>query len=216
MRLLLTAGPTREAIDPVRYISNRSSGRMGYAIAAAAAARGHEVVLVTGPVAIPAPAPLADRVPVESAREMYDAVRDRIGGCDAAIFCAAVADYRPVQIAEQKIKKTGDRLTLELEKTEDILGSARLVFGFSGVLVGFAAETEQVETHARAKLEKKGCDLIVANDVSRPGVGFDAEENEVRLFFADGRAESLGRQSKAEIGQKLVEIVEGLVKGGRL
>lgn len=216
MRLLLTAGPTREAIDPVRYISNRSSGRMGYAIAAAAAARGHEVVLVTGPVAIPAPAPLADRVPVESAREMYDAVRDRIGGCDAAIFCAAVADYRPVQIAEQKIKKTGDRLTLELEKTEDILGSARLAFGFSGVLVGFAAETEQVETHARAKLEKKGCDLIVANDVSRPGVGFDAEENEVRLFFADGRAESLGRQSKAEIGQKLVEIVEGLVKGGRL
>lgn len=216
MRLLLTAGPTREAIDPVRYISNRSSGRMGYAIAAAAAARGHEVVLVTGPVAIPAPAPLADRVPVESAREMYDAVRDRIGGCDAAIFCAAVADYRPVQIAEQKIKKTGDRLTLELEKTEDILGSARLAFGFSGVLVGFAAETEQVETHARAKLEKKSCDLIVANDVSRPGVGFDAEENEVRLFFADGRAESLGRQSKAEIGQKLVEIVEGLVKGGRL
>ncbi|MBL9154205.1 MAG: phosphopantothenoylcysteine decarboxylase [Verrucomicrobiales bacterium] len=216
MRLLLTAGPTREAIDPVRYISNRSSGRMGYAIAAAAAARGHEVVLVTGPVAIPAPAPLADRVPVESAREMYDAVRDRIGGCDAAIFCAAVADYRPVQIAEQKIKKTGDRLTLELEKTEDILGSARLVFGFSGVLVGFAAETEQVETHARAKLEKKSCDLIVANDVSRPGVGFDAEENEVRLFFADGHAESLGRQSKAEIGQKLVEIVEGLVKGGRL
>lgn len=216
MRLLLTAGPTREAIDPVRYISNRSSGRMGYAIAAAAAARGHEVVLVTGPVAIPAPAPLADRVPVESAREMYDAVRDRIGGCDAAIFCAAVADYRPVQIAEQKIKKTGDRLTLELEKTEDILGSARLAFGFSGVLVGFAAETEQVETHARAKLEKKSCDLIVANDVSRPGVGFDAEENEVRLFFADGHAESLGRQSKAEIGQKLVEIVEGLVKGGRL
>lgn len=216
MRLLLTAGPTREAIDPVRYISNRSSGRMGYAIAAAAAARGHEVVLVTGPVAIPAPAPLAERVPVESAREMYDAVRDRIGGCDAAIFCAAVADYRPVQIAEQKIKKTGDRLTLELEKTEDILGSARLAFGFSGVLVGFAAETEQVETHARAKLEKKSCDLIVANDVSRPGVGFDAEENEVRLFFADGHAESLGRQSKAEIGQKLVEIVEGLVKGGRL
>lgn len=213
MRLLVTAGPTREAIDPVRYLSNRSSGRMGYAIAAAAAARGHDVILVTGPVAIAAPGPLAERVPVESAREMYEAVRDRLGGCDAAIFCAAVADYRPVRVAGQKIKKTSDRLTLDLERTEDILGSARSVFGFAGVLVGFAAETERVADHARAKLERKGCDLVVANDVSRPGVGFESERNEVRLFFADGRDESMGNLPKSEIGEKLVEIVEGLVEG---
>lgn len=216
MRLIITAGPTREAIDPVRYLSNRSSGKMGYAIAAAAVARGHEVVLISGPVTIGPPAGLAEFARVESAREMFEAVRDRIGGCAAAIFCAAVADYRPSRVAERKIKKTDDTLILELEKTEDILGSARSVFSFGGILVGFAAETERIEEYARAKLRKKGCDLIVANDVSQPGIGFESDRNEVTLFFADGRRESPAPGSKSEIGQKLVEIVEGLVDSGSL
>jgi phosphopantothenoylcysteine synthetase/decarboxylase len=215
MRLLITAGPTREAIDPVRYLSNRSSGKMGYALAAAAAARGHEVVLISGPVRLEVPAGVAETVAVESARDLFDAVRERIDDCDAAIFCAAVADYRPVAVSDQKIKKTGDRLTLELERTEDVLGSARPVFGFGGVLVGFAAETDGLVAHAREKLEKKGCDLLVANDVSRPGIGFDSDRNAVMLFFADGRQESLSERPKSEIGQIVVEIVESLVEGRR-
>ncbi len=213
MRLLLTAGPTREAIDPVRFLTNRSSGKMGYAIAEAAARAGHAVTLISGPVNLEPPAGLAEVVAVESAREMFEAVRDRIAGCEAAIFCAAVADYRPVKIQEQKIKKTGDTLTLELERTEDILGSARAIFGFEGVLVGFAAETNNLEEFAWAKLAKKGCDLLVANDVSRPGMGFDSDENEVRLFFKNGHRETLPERAKSAIGEKLVEIVAGMVKG---
>ncbi|MCB1092677.1 MAG: phosphopantothenoylcysteine decarboxylase [Verrucomicrobiae bacterium] len=212
MRILITAGPTREAIDPVRYLTNRSSGKMGYAIARAAVERGHDVVLVSGPVTLEAPAGRCELVSVESAREMFDAVGDRIGNCDAAVFCAAVADYRPIQAATQKIKKTGATLTLELERTEDILGSAREGFGFGGILVGFAAETDHIEEYAWRKLEEKGCDLIVANDVSRPGVGFDSERNEVRLFFANGRRIDLGESPKAKIGEKLVEIIEGLAE----
>lgn len=211
MRLLLTAGPTREAIDPVRYLTNRSSGKMGYAIAEAAAIREHEVVLISGPVSLSPPYAVTDLVQVESAREMYEAVRDRIGDCDAAVFCAAVADYRPVAVPEHKIKKTSDTLTLELEKTDDILGSARSVFAFEGALVGFAAETDRLEEYAWDKLERKGCDLLVANDVSRPGLGFDSDRNAVELFFANGRRETLPDQSKGEIGQKLVEIFEALV-----
>ncbi|MCB1231033.1 MAG: phosphopantothenoylcysteine decarboxylase [Verrucomicrobiae bacterium] len=213
MRLLLTAGPTREAIDPVRFLTNRSSGKMGYAIAEAAVGRGHEVILVSGPVNLEPPSGLVDFASVESAREMFEAVRDRIGECDAAIFCAAVADYRPVKIHEEKIKKSDDSLTLELEKTEDILGSARSIFGFHGVLVGFAAETHNLEEFAWAKLEKKGCDLLVANDVSRRDIGFDSDENEVRLFFHNGRRKTMPANSKAAIGEKLVEIIEALVKG---
>lgn len=212
MRLLVTAGPTREAIDPVRYLSNRSSGKMGFATAAAAAAHGHQVVLISGPVTIETPPGIYDAVSVETAAEMYEAARAGIQGCDAAIFCAAVADYRPVRAAEQKIKKTGQRLTLELERTEDILGSVRSRFDFGGVLVGFAAETDRIEEHALAKLEAKGCDLIVANDVARAGIGFDADRNAVELFFANGRRETVTERSKAEIGEILVEIVEGLVK----
>lgn len=213
MRLLITAGPTREAIDPVRFLTNRSSGKMGYAIAEAAAAAGHEVVLVSGPVALD-PVEGAETVPVESAREMFEVVRDRIDDCDAAVFCAAVADYRPVHTAGQKIKKTSDTLTLELEKTEDILGSARSDFGFEGILVGFAAETNNVEEYAWAKLEKKGCDLLVANDVSRVGIGFDSDDNQVSLFFKNGTRQALPADAKRKIGKKLVAIMEDLVKGG--
>ena len=214
MKILITAGPTREPIDPVRFLSNRSSGKMGFSIAGAAARAGHEVVLISGPVHLDPPEGLAELVSVETARQMYDAVRQRISACDAAIFCAAVADYRVGEVSSRKIKKTAgeSELTLVLEQTEDILGSARSVFGFEGILVGFAAETDHLVANARAKLERKGCDLLAANDVSRPGSGFDGDDNEIRLFFSDGREEALSRRSKSAIGEKLVEIVEELVK----
>jgi phosphopantothenoylcysteine synthetase/decarboxylase len=206
MRFLITAGPTREPLDPVRFLSNRSSGRMGYALAEAALAAGHEVILVSGPVALTVPAG-AQVIRVETAREMYEAVRTAIDSCEAAVFCAAVADYRPVAAAEQKLKKSGGRLVLELEPTEDILGAARGVFGFRGCLVGFAAETERLVEHAQAKLERKGCDLIVANDVSRPGIGFDSDENEVILCLPGGRTRVLPRQSKTDLARELVAII---------
>jgi phosphopantothenate-cysteine ligase/phosphopantothenoylcysteine decarboxylase/phosphopantothenate--cysteine ligase len=206
MRFLITAGPTREPIDPVRFLSNRSSGRMGYALAEAVLAAGHAVTLVSGPVALAVPAG-AQMVRIETAREMFEAVRDAIGGCDAAVFCAAVADYRPVAAAAQKLKKSGDRLILELEPTEDILGSARSVFGFRGYLVGFAAETEKLFEHAQAKLERKGCDLLVANDVAQPGIGFDSDENEVMLCLPGGRSRVLPRQSKKDLARELVAFI---------
>ncbi|MEZ5385609.1 MAG: phosphopantothenoylcysteine decarboxylase [Prosthecobacter sp.] len=203
MRFLITAGPTREPIDPVRFLTNRSSGRMGYALAEAACEAGHEVVLVSGPVSIPAPEGV-QFVHVETAREMFDAVQIYLSGCDAAIFSAAVADYRPVHFAAQKMKKKADKLTLELERTEDILGSARSKLGFQGFLVGFAAETEKLITHAQEKLERKGCDMIVANDVSQAGVGFDSAENEVTLCLPDGRTIAIPRQSKTALARVLI------------
>ena len=202
MHFLITAGPTREALDPVRYLSNRSSGRMGFALAAAAAAAGHEVTLIAGPVALDTPAGV-QRVDVVSAQELYDAVRERLPGVDAAIFSAAVADYRPAQMAVQKIKKSAETMTLTLERTPDILGSVRSVFGWRGVLVGFAAETENVIANARAKLERKGCDVMVANDVSQPGIGFDAAENEVTLLTAGGE-ETLPRMSKEALARVII------------
>ena len=204
MHLLITAGPTREALDPVRYLSNRSSGRMGFALASAAVAAGHEVTLVAGPVALATP-PGVERVDVVSAQEMYAAVERHLLRAETAIFAAAVADYRPVQVAEQKIKKSADTLTLTLtlERTPDILGSVRSVWGWRGVLVGFAAETENVLANARAKLERKGCDLMVANDVSQPGIGFDAPENEVTLLTAGGE-ETLPRMSKEALARVII------------
>ncbi len=212
MHFLITAGPTREALDPVRFLSNRSSGRMGFAIAEAAAQAGHTVTLVAGPVALPAP-PGVERVDVVSTQEMYEAVQARLPRAEAAVFSAAVADYRPVQVETQKIKKSADRLTLELERTPDILGSVRRVFGWRGVLVGFAAETEQVLEHARGKRTGKDCDLMVANDVSQPGTGFDAEENSVTLLFAGGGEETLPRMSKAAVAERVVAAVEKLAAG---
>jgi len=203
MRILITAGPTREALDPVRYLSNRSSGKMGYALAEAAVEAGHEVVLVSGPVSLAKPAGV-EVIAVESAREMFEAVQKSIAGCDAAIFAAAVADYRPVSVSEQKIKKTGERLVLELERTEDILGSARSVFGFRGVLAGFAAESEKLVEHAREKLERKGCDVIIANDITQPGIGFDSAENAVTLCLPGGRTKSLPRQPKTQLARALL------------
>lgn len=206
MKILITAGPTREPLDPVRYLTNRSSGKMGYALAQAASDKGHEVTLISGPVIL-VPPPDITVIQVETARQMYDAVRTHLKDQNAAIFSAAVADYRPAAVAVQKIKKTGETLTLTLEKTEDILGSARSVFGFTGYLVGFAAETERLLEHAQDKLVRKSCDLVIANDVSQAGIGFDSVENEVTLCLPDASPFPLPRQSKAVLARELIAFI---------
>lgn len=202
MRFLITAGPTREPIDPARYISNRSSGKMGYCLAEAAAHHGHRVILISGPTSLDIPDGV-DFLPVESAQEMYDAVSFHSHKADIAILSAAVADYRPVEVATQKIKKTEETMTLVLERTPDILGSMRSVFGFDKILVGFAAETNDVEAYARGKLERKQCDMIVANDVSRRDIGFDSSENEVTLIYPD-RSELISKAPKSKIAMDIV------------
>lgn len=209
MKFLVTAGPTREPLDPVRYLTNRSSGRMGYALAGAARHEGHEVILISGPTVLDVP-PGVDFIPVETAQQMYEAVRDMLPGVDVAVLCAAVADYRPVVCAEQKMKKGAERMVLELEKTPDILGSMRDVFGFRGVLVGFAAETQNVLTYAREKLQRKQCDMVVANDVSRSDIGFDSRENEVLLVFPN-REEALPKDTKEHIALHIVEHAANLL-----
>lgn len=209
MHFLITAGPTREPIDPVRYLSNRSSGKMGYAIAEAALEAGHQVTLISGPVAIAAPEGVT-LISIETAEEMYEAVSARIRDSEVAVFCAAVADYRVENVAREKIKKSGDRLTLTLTKNPDILGSARSVFGFTGILVGFAAETNDLARHAIEKLERKQCDLLVANDVSRSDIAFDRNVNEVTLFFRDGTRENLPLAAKREIARSLIARIESL------
>lgn len=203
MRFLVTAGPTREPIDPVRYITNRSSGRMGYALAGAARHEGHEVVLISGPTTLDVP-PGVDFIHVETAQQMYEAVRDMVRDIDVAILSAAVADYRPAHVAQQKIKKSEGKVLLELERTPDILASMREEFSFTGVLVGFAAETQHLVSYAREKLLRKGCDMIVANDVSQPGIGFGSTENEVTLVFPD-REIQLPRESKERLAMQIVE-----------
>lgn len=203
MTILITAGPTREAIDPVRFLSNRSSGKMGYAIARSAADAGHRVILISGPTELDVP-DRVDFIPVESAEEMYAAVEHWIKRADIAIFAAAVADYRPAEIQPQKIKKHEASMTLELIKTPDILGSARKDFGYRGVLIGFAAETRDLEDNARKKLELKGCDLVIANDVSRTDIGFDVHENEILMVHAD-HSEALPKASKQHLAHLIVE-----------
>ena len=203
MKFLITAGPTREPLDPARYLTNRSSGRMGYALAGAAKHDGHDVVLISGPTSLDVP-PGVDFIHVETAQEMYEAVRDMLPGVDVAIMCAAVADYRPVAYSDNKIKKDGERLVLELERTPDILGSMRSVFSFTGTLIGFAAETNDVEDYARGKLERKQCNMVVANDVSRADIGFDSRENEVALVFPD-RVEYLEKDTKEHIAMHIIE-----------
>lgn len=214
MRFLITAGPTREPLDPVRFLSNRSSGKMGYALAEAAKEAGHEVLLVSGPVALNPPQGVQLHR-VETAQQMLEAVshaRSSSSEPDIAIHAAAVSDYRAKSVASQKIKKHDESLTLELERTPDVLGSMRSVFGFTGFLVGFAAETENVIANARQKLHRKGCDLVIANDVSRAGVGFDSDENEVVLCFPKGKAEKIERMKKVELAKLLIGRIVRLAK----
>ena len=208
MKVLITAGPTREPIDPVRFLTNRSSGKMGYALAGAFAHEGHSVFLVSGPTNLDVPEGV-DFVPVETAAEMFEVVARYIGKMDAAVFAAAVADYTPARVADQKLKKSGETLTLELVRTADILGSAREKFGFTGTLVGFAAETENLEANARKKLLEKHCDLIIANDVSQSGIGFDSDHNEVLLVYPD-RSLPLPPASKYELALQLVDTITHL------
>jgi phosphopantothenoylcysteine decarboxylase/phosphopantothenate--cysteine ligase len=211
VNVLVTAGPTREPIDPVRYLTNRSSGKMGYALAHAFAHAGHRVLLISGPTALPLPDHV-DYLPVTTAAEMYEAVSRHIGRMDMAIFAAAVADYTPARVEAQKIKKSGDSLTLQLVRTRDILGSARNTFGFQGTLVGFAAETENLEANAREKLRTKQCDLVIANDVSKPGSGFDSDRNEVLLVYPD-QTVPLPEDDKVHLANHLAEAILELAAG---
>jgi phosphopantothenoylcysteine decarboxylase/phosphopantothenate--cysteine ligase len=211
-RILVSAGPTYEDLDPVRYIGNRSSGRMGYAIAAEAARRGADVVLVTGPTALEAPA-VREVIRVRSAAEMHEAVLSRASAMQVVVMAAAVADYMPADRAAQKVAKTGETLTLQLKKTPDILGDLgrrRLAKGEGPLLVGFAAETENVVASATAKRERKHADLIVANDVSRKDAGFDVDTNAVTIVGPDG-AEALPLQAKSRVAAEILDRVEKLL-----
>jgi phosphopantothenoylcysteine decarboxylase / phosphopantothenate---cysteine ligase len=215
-KVMVTAGPTYEDFDPVRFVGNRSSGKMGYAVAAEAARRGAEVTIVTGPTRIDPPA-VKDVVHVRTAVEMHQAVMARAGAMDVIVMAAAVADYTPGQRADQKVQKSGDTLTLVLHKTPDILadlGLRRFSSAKGPVLVGFAAETENVVTRATEKRAKKHVDFIVANDVSRTDSGFDADDNAVTIVSAEG-AEALPLQSKSRVAVEILDRVEKLLSGSR-
>jgi phosphopantothenoylcysteine decarboxylase/phosphopantothenate--cysteine ligase len=203
--VLVTAGPTRENLDPVRYLTNRSSGKMGYAVAEAAARRGAHVILVSGPTSLESPAGV-ERIDVQTADEMHRAVVDKVAACSIAIFAAAVADYRPAELNDQKIKRDKQSMSLSLEPTPDILASVARNKG-DRFIVGFAAETEHVAENARKKLASKNADLMVANDVSAEGAGFDHDTNIVTLFARDGRDLALPRMRKAEVAQRILDEV---------
>jgi phosphopantothenoylcysteine decarboxylase/phosphopantothenate--cysteine ligase len=205
VRFLITAGPTREPIDPVRYISNRSSGKMGYAIAEAALAEGHEVTLISGPVNIEAPQN-TQLISVSTSDEMYETVGQYADKCDICVLCAAVADYKPAAISPIKIKKRGENFSLELVPTRDILNSLGQRRDRQFVLVGFAAETDHVEENALKKLHAKNCDIIVANDVSGADSGIESDINEVTILFRDGEKKKISRAQKKIIARELVKI----------
>jgi len=214
VNVLITAGPTREPIDPVRFLTNRSSGKMGYALADAFIHAGNHVLLISGPTELDVP-DYVDFIQVQTAAEMQAAVAEHIGRMDIAVFVAAVADYTPAVIETHKMKKTGDTLTLQLVRTPDILGSARTELGFDGTLIGFAAETENLEANAREKLQSKGCDLVIGNDVSSPEHGFDSDRNEVLLVYPE-KTDSLSSAPKTEIAHHIVDAVMDLHRAKNL
>jgi phosphopantothenoylcysteine decarboxylase / phosphopantothenate---cysteine ligase len=207
LRFVITAGGTREPIDPVRYIGNRSSGKMGNELAAAAIRRGATVTLVTAGLQ-PAGQPGLEVVPVETAGEMYAAVRAAIVGARVLVMAAAVADWRPRDVAREKLKKGASTMTLELVPTVDILRALHDDDAAAGLFrVGFAAETERVLEHARIKLVDKGLDLIIVNDVSQPGIGMGADDNEVTVIDRDGSSQTIDRASKTAVADALVSII---------
>jgi phosphopantothenoylcysteine decarboxylase/phosphopantothenate--cysteine ligase len=220
-RILLTAGPTVEDLDPVRFISNRSSGKMGYALAAAAYARGACVTLISGPTRLLPPAGV-ETVSVRSTREMFDAVLSRLNDMTVFIGCAAVADFRPAQKAENKIKKLGRaRITLELETTEDIIaavggavGERTKTDGSRRLVIGFAAESQELLDYAERKLHEKGMDLIVANDITRQDAGFDVESNAATILRRDGSRDELPLQSKRELAERVLDEIVRLRQRG--
>lgn len=207
--VLVTAGPTHEPVDPVRFLGNRSSGRMGFALAAEAARRGARVILVAGPVALPTPAGVS-RTDVVTAREMEQAVRARAPEADLIVMAAAVADFRPKNPAAGKIKKEQGLPVVELEENPDILAGLRAVAP-QAILVGFAAETDDLERHARGKLERKGADLLVANDVSRSDIAFESAENEVTVFRREGPPVFLSRRPKPELAVSLFDLFTAML-----
>jgi phosphopantothenoylcysteine decarboxylase/phosphopantothenate--cysteine ligase len=210
--VLVTAGPTYEPLDPVRFLGNRSSGRMGFALAAECARRGARVVLVAGPVRLATPSGVI-RVDVTTAREMEKAVREHAPAADLVLMTAAVADFRPAHPAASKIKKAGGPPPeMSLEENPDILAGLRDVAP-NAVVVGFAAETDDLERHARAKLERKRADFLVANDVSRKDIAFDSEANEVTVFRRDGEPIFLPRQPKTQIAASLLDLFAGMLAG---
>ena len=214
LRVLVTAGPTREAIDPVRFITNRSSGKMGYAIAETAAARGAEVTLVSGPVSIPAPAHCR-MISVETTEDLYQAMMRECAEQDIIIQSAAPADYRPVERAEQKIKKEkGQPLHLTLVENEDIAAAVGRNKRKGQILVGFAAETENLLDNASGKLHRKNLDMIVANDVTRPGAGFDVDTNIVTLI-TENHQESFPLMTKKEVSEIILTKAMELYQAGR-
>lgn len=206
-RIVVTAGGTQEPIDPVRHIGNRSSGKMGYALAEAARDRGAEVKLVTAPTSLPEP-PGIEVVQVKTANQMKEAVTSAVAHADALIMAAAVADYQPKTSARTKIKKTSPGLTLELIRTPDILSEVKGNF----IKVGFAAESEDVVANAKRKLEEKRLDLMVANDITEPGSGFDVDTNKVTLIDREGKIEELPLLTKREVAEKVLDRVVGMMK----
>ncbi len=208
-RVLVTAGPTREPLDPVRYLTNRSSGRMGYAIAKAAACRGASVTLVSGPTALPEPAYM-EFVPIETAQQMFDAVTARADDMDIIIKAAAVADYRPAEVADNKIKKKDGELSLPLTRTRDILGTLGASKRPGQVLCGFSMETENMLENSRAKLKRKNLDMIAANNVKVAGAGFGVDTNVLTLITADGETE-LPLMSKDDAANRLLDALAAML-----
>ena len=202
MTFLITAGPTREPIDPVRYISNRSSGKMGYAIAEAALDAGHDVILISGPVNL-APPRDSKFISVSTSEEMFEAVHRHADESDVCVLCAAVADYKPAQISPVKIKKSADGISIALIPTRDLLQSLGLLSARRFLLVGFAAETDHLEANASKKLREKNCDIIVANDAR---IGMESNENELLILFRNGETKNIPRAPKKILAHELVKI----------
>jgi phosphopantothenoylcysteine decarboxylase/phosphopantothenate--cysteine ligase len=210
VKILVTAGPTREVIDPARFLSNRSSGKMGYALAACALKRGHDVVLVSGPVHLEPPEG-ARLVSVVSADDMLAAVTDNVEWCDALIMAAAVADWRPAVASPAKLKKADMDPALRLEQTPDILGTISKMKG-NRLHVGFAAETDNIIENARAKLHAKGLDLVVANDVASADSGFESDTNRAVLLAADGSCREMPLLDKQDLATEIITWVEQNVR----
>ena len=206
MKVLVTAGPTREAIDPVRFVSNRSSGKMGYAVAEAAARAGHEVCLVSGPVALEPPRGV-DVVRATTAADMLAAVKRRVRGCDLLVMAAAVADWRPKHPARRKLKKSDGPPRIEWEATPDILKAIAPLKKKSQVFCGFAAETHGLAREARRKLREKNLDAIAANDVSKKDRGFESDRNALAIYFDDGRAVRVALASKTKCAERLLDVL---------
>ena len=210
LRILITCGPTAEDFDPVRFVTNRSTGRMGVALARMAAWRGADVTLVHGPMSWPVPPNDGIHAcPVRSAQSMYEAVMARVGEADMAILCAAVADFTPIECSSVKIKKQGRAdgvFSLEMKRTPDILNSIGHQDGRHPFLVGFAAESDHVQAYAQAKLEAKNCDMLCANDVTKPGSGFAVGTNQVTVFMRDGSVTELPQMSKEDVARRVLDI----------